>query len=728
MKYSIKNENSGSKFDSGALPAMDYVGLDRFRIAAAVMVIAIHTSPLLSFSKAGDMVLTGILARVAVPFFFMATGFFLFQGGGANSFSYMKFLRKNMLLYGAAILLFLPLSIYAGYFNQSPFLPELLKDIVFNGTFYHLWYFPAVMLGVGVVVFLLRYLRFQTAFMVSLALYLIGLLGDSYYGVASQIPLIKGVYHILFQCFDYTRNGLFFTPVYLMLGVFLAKRKPLPLSQCIPGLSVSLSLLLVEGLLLHYFSAPRHDSMYLMLPATMYFLFQLLLLPRGQAIKTRRTVSLLVYLIHPWCIVLIRGFAKVVKAQETIVHNSIIFFLAVTALSVFLAAAAGHLWERRETGKTCSKGRAWAEISRSGLRHNLAQLERALPEECSAMAVVKADAYGHGAVPVAAELQAGGVKAFAVASLEEGIQLRKSGIKGSILIMGYTHPQNAVHLIRYRLIQTVVDYDYAIALNRELASGFKHRKAEVHIKIDTGMHRLGEGCDHLTEISDMFELPNLKISGIYTHLCAADSVLEEDVCFTRRQIECFYQVAEHLKGLGKPLPVIHLQSSYGILNYPELRCGFARIGIALYGAMSQEDDHTKVSVDLRPVMSIRARISVVKELSENETVGYGRQFRANRQMQIATVSIGYADGIPRNLSGGRILINGMPAPIIGRICMDQLTVDITHIPGVKPGDIATIMGQDGKEKITPEQLARCAGTITNELFSRLGSRLERVYL
>lgn len=728
MKYSMKNKNSGSKLDNGGPPAMDYVGIDRFRIAAAVMVIAIHTSPLLSFSKAGDMVLTGILARVAVPFFFMATGFFLFQGGGANSFSYMKFLRKNMLLYGAAILLFLPLSIYAGHFNQSPFLPELLKDIVFNGTFYHLWYFPAVMLGVGVVVILQRYLRFQTAFTISFVLYLVGLLGDSYYGFSSQAPFIREVYHILFQCFDYTRNGLFFTPVYLMLGIFLSKRKPLPLSQCIPGLSVSLSLLLAEGLLLHYFSAPRHDSMYLMLPVTMYFLFQLLLLPKGQAVKTRRTVSLLIYLIHPWCIVLVRGFAKVIKAQEAIVHNSIIFFLAVTALSVFLAAAAGYLWERRKAGKTCRKGRAWAEISRSRLRHNLTQLESALPENCRAMAVVKADAYGHGAVAVAAELQATGVKAFAVASLEEGIQLRKNGIRGTILIMGCTHPQNAVHLIRYRLVQTVVDHDYAIALNRELASGFKHRKAEVHIKIDTGMHRLGEGCDHLKQISDMFQLPNLKISGMYTHLCAADSRLEEDVRFTGRQIECFYQVAEYLKGLGAHLPALHLQSSYGILNYPELRCDFARIGIALYGAMSQEDDRTKVSVDLKPVMSIRARISVIKKLSENETVGYGRQFKADRQMRIATVSIGYADGIPRNLSGGRVLINGMAAPIIGRICMDQLTVDITHIPGVGPGDIATIMGQDGKEKITPEQLARGAGTITNELFSRLGSRLERIYL
>lgn len=714
----------------------NYIGIDYFRIIAAILVIAIHTSPLLTYSKTGDLILTGILARVAVPFFFMATGFFLFPAHEEGTFSYKRFLRKNAALYGIAILLFLPLSIYAGYFGQTPFFPALLKDIIFNGTFYHLWYFPAVILGVGTVIPLLRSLRFKAAFFITFLLYLIGLFGDSYYGFSSQIPFLKGFYHILFQCFDYTRNGLFFTPFYLMLGIYLSKKEPLSRKHCILGLSVSLPLLITEGLLLHLYSQPRHDSMYLTLIFSMYFLFQLLLLPKGSGAQKMRRISLMIYLIHPLCIVMIRGFAKVTDTQELIVHNSILFFLMVTLLSVLLSVAADSLWGKRKnplaklTGRkfVYEKGRAWAEISMSNLRHNLVQLEKILPQGCRVMAVVKADAYGHGAVAIALELQASGVEAFAVASLEEGVLLRKKGIKGTILIFGYTQPLNVCQLMKYRLVQTVLDYNYAVALNQSAALNHSKRKLKVHLKIDTGMHRLGEDHEHLKEISDIFQFTNLDIEGMYTHLCVADSLLEEDIRYTRHQFECFYKVAEHISNLGYALPALHLQSSYGILNYPELRCSFARIGIALYGSLSQENDKTKVPVDLKPVMSIQARVSVVKELASNQTVGYGRQFKADRPMRIATVSIGYADGIPRNISGGAVLINGMAAPMIGRICMDQLTVDITHISEVRPGDIATIIGSDGNETIPPEALAHKAGTITNELFSRLASRLERIYV
>lgn len=395
------------------------------------------------------------------------------------------------------------------------------------------------------------------------------------------------------------------------------------------------------------------------------------------------------------------------------------------------------------------KGRAWAEIDRSSLRHNLAELKRLLPQGCRIMAVVKADAYGHGAVPVASSLQGSGVRAFAVASLEEGIQLRQNGIRGTILVLGYTHPSNTGLLIKYRLTQTVVDYAHAIALNgaaslacltgtlreektirigRAVKTGQTGRKLKVHIKIDTGMHRLGEDSGHLEEIAAIFRLPNLKIDGMYTHLCAADSVREEDVRFTQDQFECFNRVTEYIGKLGYPLPALHLQGSYGVLNYPELNCSFARIGIALYGSLSREDDKTNVFADLKPAMSIKARIALVRDLPEGLTVGYGRQFTADRPMRIAAVSIGYADGVPRGIAGGSVLINGKAAPMIGRVCMDQLTVDVTGIPDVKAGDIATIVGQDGEESILPEQLAGNAGTIANELLSRLGSRLQRIYV
>lgn len=331
----------------------NFVRIDRFRIAAAILVVVIHTSPLITYSETADVLLAGILARVAVPFFFMATGFFLYGNGRESSFSFRKFLRKSAMLYGAAVILYLPLSLYAGYFDEKPFLPELIKDIVFNGTFYHLWYFPAVILGAGLVVCLSRYAGLKAAFFAALLLYLIGLGGDSYYGIVSQVPLIKGFYHILFQCFDYTRNGLFFAPIYLVLGILASKQKPLSRTRCILGLSVSLPVMAAEGLVLHLCSQPRHDSMYLSLIFVMYFLFSLLLLPGNAAMtdslkakvygRNLRRMSLIIYLIHPWCIVLIRGAAGLIGAQEIIVHNSLVFFFAVTASSALAAAMANVL-------------------------------------------------------------------------------------------------------------------------------------------------------------------------------------------------------------------------------------------------------------------------------------------------------------------------------------------------------------------------------------------------
>ncbi len=710
----------------------------------------------------------------------MTTGFFLFpdqnrifsgrkrtslnqeealsnQGGSLSNqrknFSYRIFLWKNTKLYVFAILLYLPLSIYAGYFNQAPFFSELLKDIIFNGTFYHLWYFPAVILGVSAIVLMLRLFRFKTAFFITFLLYLIGLFGDSYYEFSMQIPLLSEVYHILFQCFDYTRNGLFFTPFYLMLGIRLSKKvlldknKPLSRKRCISGLFLSLALMVAEGLFLHLYSQPRHDSMYLTLPLCMYFLFQLLILKRGTAVKGLRLISLMIYLIHPWCIVLIRGLAKAVRMQDVIIQNSIIFFLMVTALTSCLSVISYILWLKQKDrwvnriskisisrisvfkikeNHALKKCRTWAEINLSNLRYNLILLEQTLPEDCQVMAVVKANAYGHGAVPIAAELQASGVSAFAVACMAEGILLRKKGIKGTILILGYTHPNHTIYLLKYHLTQTVVDYSHAVDLNRMAADAGK--KLQVHLKIDTGMHRLGEDYTHFSKIADIFQLPYLKTEGVFTHLCVADSTLAEDVHFTREQLERFYQIVDSISRQEYPLPALHVQSSYGILNYPELNCSYARIGIALYGALSQEQDKTKISVHLKPVLSIRSRISIIKELAENQTVGYGRQFKTNTPIRIATVSIGYADGIPRNLTDAHVLINGKSAPIIGRICMDQLTVDITRIPEAKQGGIVTILGQDGDETILPEQLAQQAGTITNELYSRLGDRLERIYI
>jgi serine/alanine racemase len=292
------------------------------------------------------------------------------------------------------------------------------------------------------------------------------------------------------------------------------------------------------------------------------------------------------------------------------------------------------------------------------------------------------------------------------------------------LILGYTEPRRAAELVHYRLTQTVVDGEHAQRLK---AAG---QPIAVHLKVDTGMHRLGFSDQHAAEIARLLEYEPLDVQGIYTHLSVADSLDGEDLAFTKEQIQRFHHLLEELVSRGLRPPKTHLQSSYGLFNHHPLRCDYARIGIALYGALSSPQAALKRSIDLRPVLALKARVALVRTISAGESVGYGRQFVAQRETRMAVLAIGYADGLPRELAsgGGSVLLRGCRAPLIGRICMDQLMVDVTELPDIKQGDIATLIGRDGREEISAEQVARAAGTITNELFSRLGDRLERVYL
>lgn len=368
--------------------------------------------------------------------------------------------------------------------------------------------------------------------------------------------------------------------------------------------------------------------------------------------------------------------------------------------------------------------RSWIEINLENLKYNANILRSLMPSGCEMMAVVKANAYGHGAIKVSRCMNEIGVKAFAVATIDEGIALRKSGIRGDILVLGYTDITRAAQLKHYRLVQTVINYDYAIMLSN------CRKSIEVHIKIDTGMHRLGICAEDIDKIAEVFQLKGLKVSGIYTHLCVADSLSAEAVQYTRCQIERFYYLLEQLEERRITLPKIHIQSSYGLLNYPGLHCDYARIGIALYGSLSTMGDRTKLQTQLHPVLALKARIAMIREVSAGEGVGYGRDFHIERDSRIAVLPIGYADGLPRNLSegSGRVLVHGIHVPMIGRICMDQLLIDITDIPEVKQGDIATLIGIDGDEEIPAVKVADNTGSITNELFSRLGTRMERVYI
>lgn len=704
-----------------------YAGIDYFRIIAALLIVAIHTYPLLSFGRKADFVFTHVLARTAVPFFFMATGFFMLprylEEESKRKEIFGSFMKKTGLLYGGAILLYLPVNIYSGGFGGKSSFFQLVKDLIFNGTFYHLWYLPASMLGTAIVFLLGSKLDMKALLGLTLLLYIAALLGDSYYGITRQSGFLKGLYDVFFIFFDYTRNGFFMAPVFIALGGAIARRESRqPLVIHLAGLTVSLVLLVIEGILVKNFDLQRHDSMYIMLVPCMYFLFRSLLLWRGGAGKSLRKLSMLIYILHPMCIIIIRGFAKFADMTALLIDNSLWHYIAVVITTIVLAL--GILAIRDKNGKKPVTVRAWAEIDLKNLGHNINEFRRLLPESCKIMAVVKANAYGHGDAAISKELNRLGVNAFAVATAEEGIRLRKNGVGGEILILGYTFPEEIYRLVRYDLTQTVVNHEYAVLLNRY------EMKIKVHVKIDTGMHRLGESCEDLQNIYRIFQCGNLLVTGTYTHLSVSDSLEAGDVEFTNKQIDSFYKTVGRLEEAGFAPGKIHIQSSYGVLNYPYLKCDYARLGIAMYGVLSNSNDRTRISAGLKPVLSLKARVVLTKEIAENEPVGYGRNFTAGKSTKIAVIAAGYADGIPRSLSGkqGYVLIKGQKAEIIGKVCMDQLMADVTHIPDIHQGDVAVLVGRDGTGYIPAEDVAYKAGTLTNEFLSRLGPRLSKNYL
>lgn len=368
--------------------------------------------------------------------------------------------------------------------------------------------------------------------------------------------------------------------------------------------------------------------------------------------------------------------------------------------------------------------RAWIEINSANLENNLKEINKIIPNGTKIMAIVKANAYGHGILEISKILSKIGIKDFAVATLSEGIKLRQNNIDGNILILGYTDFKDLKYAIRYNLMQTIVDYDYAQKINKLEMNG----KLKAHIKINTGMNRIGESYKNTGNIIEMYNMKNLQIEGIYSHLCVSESTQKEDIEFTKEQIERFSNCIKRIKEAGYEPGKTHIQNSYGILNYPEIQCDYVRPGIILYGAKCDNKTIAKTKINLKQVLSLKARVTSVKIIEKGETVSYGRTFTANTNRTIATVSIGYADGYPRNLSGkkAKVLINGKYAEIIGRICMDQLVIDVTGISKVSQGDIVTLIGEE--HEITIEEISEKAETITNELISRLGERLEKIII
>ena len=308
-----------------------------------------------------------------------------------------------------------------------------------------------------------------------------------------------------------------------------------------------------------------------------------------------------------------------------------------------------------------------------------------------------------------------------MACLPEGIALRRAGIRGLILILGYTPAEEAPLLRRWRLTQAVADEDHGAALN---AAGVPLR---VHLAIDTGMRRLGVPAEDTAALARLCGMKNLRVDGVFSHLCVSDAPEPSAKDYTQGQLARFYRAVDWLRENGYDPGGVHIQASGGILGLSPQPCAYARAGIALYGVGS-EGAADSVEAGLRPVLSLRARVACVRRLRAGEAAGYGLAFQARRDTRLAVASIGYADGLPRELAqrGGRVLIRGQSCPMVGRMCMDQLFVDVTDAPDVRTGDMVTLIGQDGGLTIRAEEVSRRCGTITNELLSRLGRRIGQV--
>ena len=376
--------------------------------------------------------------------------------------------------------------------------------------------------------------------------------------------------------------------------------------------------------------------------------------------------------------------------------------------------------------------RTWAEIDLDALAYNFQAVRRAADPKAKLCCVVKADAYGHGAVRTALELETLGADWFAVSNPEEALQLRRGGVKKPILILGFTPPEVVAAMAENHISLCVYSSEYAEELSRAaVAAGVE---VKIHIKVDTGMSRLGfyfqdlfRDEASLKEIEAACALPGLLPEGVFTHFAVSDEGQPGDL-FTMRQFGCFKDLSENLTRRGYTGLIRHTANSAAVFDYPLSHLDMVRAGIVLYGLAPSEALRTKP--DLRPVLSLKSVVSHVKTVLPGATVSYGRKFTADREMRIATVPIGYADGYPRALAtgGAEVLLQGRRCPILGRICMDQLMIDVSALNEVHIGDTVTLIGTDFEETVTAAELAGCEGTIPYEVICGLSKRVPRVYL
>jgi alanine racemase len=375
--------------------------------------------------------------------------------------------------------------------------------------------------------------------------------------------------------------------------------------------------------------------------------------------------------------------------------------------------------------------RAWIEIDLEALAHNVRQIKQMLLPQTALMTVVKADAYGHGAVAIARTVLQQGASWLGVATIPEGIELREAGISAPILLLGATNTAEQVRAIaQWQLQPTICTPKQALIFSESLASESLVSKSlddtetlSVHLKIDTGMSRLGVPWQEAAEFVQLVErLPYLHIASIYSHLATADS---EDLTILRLQHHRFEAAIAQLKAIGISPPRLHLANSAAALVNPNLHYDIVRTGLTTYGLYPAP--HLREAIDLRPVMQVKARVTQVKPIQAGTGVSYGYRYIADQDRLMAVVGIGYADGVPRNLSNQMmVLVRGQPVPQIGAITMDQLMLDVSAIPDLQEGEVVTLLGQDGKHQITADDWAEKLNTISWEILCSFKHRLPRV--
>jgi len=369
--------------------------------------------------------------------------------------------------------------------------------------------------------------------------------------------------------------------------------------------------------------------------------------------------------------------------------------------------------------------RAWVEIDQAALAHNVRQLKKLLASKTQLMAVVKADAYGHGATMVARTALDAGAGGLCVATVQEGIQLREAGIEAPILLLGATNTPEQVRAIAYWQLQPTICTPQQALVFSETLSGLK-KTLSVHLKLDTGMSRLGMPWQEARQFVELVKrLPYLEMKSVYSHLATADSLDPTVMTVMRLQHQRFEEAIAQLHSAGIEPPCLHLANSAATLTDPALHYDLVRVGLALYGLYPAE--HLRGAIDLKPVMQVKARVTQVKTIPPGTGVSYGYQFIAERQMRLAVIGIGYADGIPRNLSNKMtVIIRGKRVRQIGAITMDQLMLDVSEIPDLQTGEVVTLIGQDGDLSISADDWAQSLGTISWEILCSFKHRLPRV--